>query len=308
MHEIQLSTVDLNLLVVVHALLEERNVTRAARRLGRTPSATSHALARSRALFEDPLLVREGRGMVLTPRAQQLLPVLERTLTEAKRALSAGEGFDPATSRRTFRLACPDLLCPVLPDLLKVVSRRGPYLGVEIVPPLSDPARGLADGLADLQVGRVPDDAAGLKTRTAGKLHWGVLARAGHPLGERLTLAKYLTYPHVMVRTGSVGPSMVQAALSSEDVPRRIGIVVPNFLLGAFVVASTDLLFTGPREVLRRVASRLKLKVHKAPMALPPLRAALSWSERFDNDDGLRWFRTVVFDAIQAQLVKSRGL
>src|SRR5688572_13050133 len=107
-HGASLSAIDLNLLVVLRALLTERHVTRAAARVGLSQSATSHALSRLRELYADPLLVRSGRSLELTPRARRLLPTLERGLSDLKAAIDAEPGFEPASARRSFTLGMAD--------------------------------------------------------------------------------------------------------------------------------------------------------------------------------------------------------
>src|SRR5262245_14541551 len=118
------ASVDLNLLAVLDALLDLRSVTAAARRLGLTQSTVSHALARLRALFGDPLLVRVGRGMAPTPRAEAIAPALRRALADVRRLVRHEERFDPATTTRAFSVVCPDLLAAFLPDLLGRLARE----------------------------------------------------------------------------------------------------------------------------------------------------------------------------------------
>src|SRR6187431_2129958 len=110
LHDSKLSAIDLNLLVVLRALLTQRHVTRAAHEVGLSQSATSHALARLRELYGDPLLVRSGRALVLTPRAARLLPALERGLSELESAVLAEPDFDPSLARRSFSIGMSDYL------------------------------------------------------------------------------------------------------------------------------------------------------------------------------------------------------
>src|SRR5689334_18087239 len=138
MHAVDVSRVDLNLLVVLGALLEHGSVTGAARALGLTQPTVSHGLGRLRATLSDPILVRTGRGMVRTPRAEALRPVVARLIHDAARVLSADQGFDPATSDRSFSLACPDLLVAFLPELLGRLSREAPGVRLTAVAPPAD--------------------------------------------------------------------------------------------------------------------------------------------------------------------------
>ncbi|MEZ4251049.1 MAG: LysR family transcriptional regulator [Polyangiales bacterium] len=152
--EPHLASLDLNLLVALDALLQEGSVTRAARRLGLSQPATSHALARLRELFGDPLLVRVGRGLAPTPRAEALRAPLERVLADVRRLLRERPAFDPATSRRRFVLLCPDLLAPLLPELLTVLEHDAPGVDLAVEQPRGDIHGPLEEGRATWRSGR----------------------------------------------------------------------------------------------------------------------------------------------------------
>ncbi len=130
MNGIQLKQMDLNLLIVLDVLLQERSVTRTAGLLHLTPSAVSHALKRLRDLFSDELLVRDGRRMRPTVRAEGLAETLPRVLQQLERTIAGPEPFRPGTSTRTFRLAAPDFIAPLVPSLLQEVGNAAP--GVRI--------------------------------------------------------------------------------------------------------------------------------------------------------------------------------
>lgn len=139
MDRFELANFNLNLLVALDALLDERSVSGAAKRTRVTPSAMSHSLAELRALLDDPLLVRSGRAMVLTPRAEALGPPLRTLLLDTKRLLAGGTTFDPATAERRFVIAAPDFLATLLlPPLLRAIALEAPGIALEIVP---SPAR-----------------------------------------------------------------------------------------------------------------------------------------------------------------------
>ncbi len=126
MHQIDLSDIDLNLLVVLDVLLEERNVTRTAERLHRTQSAMSHALGRLREQLQDPILVRVSGQMRPTPKAGRLQPEVRRLLRSIERMLSDREQFDPQLSRRIFTVVAPDFVATVLPALMQSILREAP--------------------------------------------------------------------------------------------------------------------------------------------------------------------------------------
>ncbi|MCA9494774.1 MAG: hypothetical protein KC621_32820, partial [Myxococcales bacterium] len=246
----------------------------------------------------DPLLVREGRGLVPTPRAEALAPALEGLLRELRRVLVDVSAFDPATSERTFVVAAPDVLAPLVPDLLEAVS-DAPRVTVELrvgqlsgVPPE-----------VDLAIGVMPSEAPGVIARRLGQVHQAVALRAGHPALELpWTPATYASFPHVTIRTNTPGPSLVEQALEGAGLHRRVGLVAPTFLLAPHVVARTDLLFTGPKELLELLAPTVGLVVRDPPVPMPAVPVAAQWTERVDADPGHRWLRRRVIDAVAARL------
>ncbi|UJR79952.1 LysR family transcriptional regulator [Sandaracinus amylolyticus] len=301
----ELAGIDLNLLVVLDALLAERNVTRAARRLGLTQPSTSHALSRLRDLLGDPLLVRVGRAMHTTPRADALAPALARTLADVRRLLQVEPAFDPATSQRAFTIACPDLLAPQVPAIVARMQREAPRCGLELRPPIAgDDATVLGAGGVDLALAPAPREGTGLVQRALGTVSWGVLARRGHPALRRRTITReaWLAYPHVVVRTGSASPSAVGVAIERLGLERRVGLVVPGFLLVPRVVASTDMLAAVPRELVVDVAREMDLVVTDVPIPIGAIPVAALWHERFHADEGHRWMRGVVVQELTRAL------
>lgn len=305
---IDVSTVDLNLLVALSALVETRSVTRAARRLRVTQSTMSHTLARLRALLDDPVLVRAGRGMEPTPRAQAVAGPLGRTLAEIGRLLAAEPGFDPATSTRTFALACLDLLAPILPDLLQRMRAEAPGVTLDLrVPERGDVAGALLQGESDLALAPPQPAASGLMQRALGSVYWEVFGRSGHPAlrGPRLTRKAYLAHPHAVVRLGNAGRGMVGDALAAAGLERKVGLLVPGFLFAPAAVARSDLLLTAPAQPMAPLAESLGLARRKPPIALPEVPVVLYWPERLHGDAGHRWFRGCVGEVI-AQVLGAR--
>lgn len=297
MRDVDISKVDLNLLLTLDAILDRGSVTGAARVLGLTQPTVSHALARLRALLGDALLVRSGRGMVRTPRAEALAPSVRRLLGEVRRVLSEGPGFDPRTSSRAFAIACPDLLVSILPDLLGRIATEAPGVRLDArLPPADLPAR-LADGAIDLAMLPARDDGAGLVQRVVGQVRFAVIARRGHRAiqKKKLDLRGWLATPHVIVGTAD-GESLVGGAIARLGHARRVAFVAPSFLAALHAVAHTDWMLAAPRELSERLARDLGLVVVDVPIALPPVRVALVWHERMSADDGHRFLRDLLAD------------
>ncbi|MCA9658877.1 MAG: LysR family transcriptional regulator [Myxococcales bacterium] len=294
-----LRRVDLNLLVALESLLETTSVTAAARHTGITQSSMSHNLRRLRELFGDPLLVRNGRKMERTPRAEALRAPTQRILAEIQRLVAAEDAFDPATSQRVFAIACPDLLAAILPELLACLHRDGPAVSLEFHrPPRGDVAAALASG-DELALGPPRESAPGLLQRRLGTVRWAVFGRAGHPaLAGPLTIEAYTRYPHVLVSTGTPGPGFVGEALEAAGVDRRVGLTVESFLLAPHAVAASDLLYTGPWELIRPHVAGIGLASQPPPVALPEVPVNAYWPERVHHDPGHQWLRERVVQVV----------
>lgn len=298
---------DLTNLVALHVLLEERHVTRAARRLGLTQSSMSHRLQRLRDALNDPLFVRAQGALVPTPRADAIAGPLAAALQALQLAVAPPEPFDPATSRYTLSIALPDLLVPLLPGLLAELAAVAPHVDVRLTSVAPGLAQSLAAGdpaLALAPVGFVDDTTI---ARPLGELRFGVAARRGHPVLDRpLTVARWLAHGHVVVRIGNEGANLVGDALASRGLVRRVGVEVPSFLAGLMIVARSDLLMNAPIPLVNEVAEALGLVVRDAPIALPRVPFALLWHERFHADPAHRWARERVFAAMRGHLGRTR--
>ena len=295
MHDRVLSSVDLNLLVVLRALLSERHVTRAAARVGLSQSATSHALSRLRDLLGDPLLVRHGRALVLTPRAARLLPALERGLGELASAVGGEPEFEPGTARRTFVLGTSDYLqALIMGPLLRELAARAPGIDLSVVvfPNLDEL---LESGAIDLALS-VPDP----MNRAASRQllfddEFVCMVRRDHPHIKRtLSLDRYLTQRHVVVAPGGTPGSVVDSALAQRGLERRVALRVTNFLIAPVVVCQTDFVNTMPVRLARQLAKTYPLRLLPPPLELPRFEYLLLWHPRLEHDPAQRWLRQFV--------------
>lgn len=303
MHGIELQNHDLNLLVTLRALLETRSVSGAARELGLSPSAASHALSRLREAFGDPLLVRDGNAMVPTPRAQALAPSLARVLDEAKLLYRETPTFDPASSTREFTIGASDLLAPLTPDLAATLRHEAPAMGLAFVAevPPSDTSA-FATGGIDLGLQANPAPRAGLRTRLLGQVEFVLVARPGHPFLSQPSLEAWCNTGHVVVSTGRPGAGYVGEAIARAGIERRVALRVPTFLLAMHVLVESDLLFAAPGALAKPIAERLGLVTARIPLNVPRVEVAAVWHERFDEDPGHRWFRERVSTILELSL------
>lgn len=294
-HDSALSSIDLNLLVVLRALLRERHVTRAARQVGLSQSATSHALSRLRELCGDPLLVRHGRSLELTPRATQLMPGLERGLAELQGVVTSEPAFDPKRARRSFSLGTADYVqALLLAPLLRALQHAAPGVDLNSVtfPNLSEL---LVSGNLDLAISVTAAIAPGLSTQALFDDGFVCMVRKGHPeVRSKLSLDRYLSLRHVLVTPSGTPGSFVDSELERRGLSRRVALSVSSFLIAPVVVAETDFISTAPELLARRMAKRFALHIVPAPFQIPRFGLSLAWHPRFDDDPAHGWLREFV--------------
>ena len=292
----RLAGIDLNLLTSLDALLDERNVTRAARRLGVTQPAVSHNLRRLRELLGDPLLVRTPRGMQTTPRAAELRPFVRAALDAAQAVLQPAPGFDPATAGRTFVLTMADQAAfQLLPPLIERIAAAAPGVVLQLRPPPADVSAALAEGELELAIGVFRDSPAGIR----GELLWTesfacVVRRTGPGARAPLDLARYLERSHLLVAPRGRPGSVVDDLLAQTGRQRRIAVVVPHFLVAPAIIATSDLVWTAPAGLARALAAHYPLAVRPPPLALPGFAMSMRWHLRLDRDPGLLWLRDLL--------------
>ncbi|HET9931272.1 MAG TPA: LysR family transcriptional regulator [Polyangiaceae bacterium] len=300
-HDSALSGIDLNLLVVLRALLTERHVTRAAARVGLSQSATSHALARLRELYGDPLLVRSGRALSLTPRAARLLPAVERGLGELENTMRDEPEFQPSTARRTFTLGMADYLqALIIGPLLQKVAKRAPGIDLSVV--VFPNLRELVEsGSVDLALTVSSADLRGLSHEPLFEEGFMCMVRRGHPrIRKTLTLASYLAERHVAIAPGGTPGTLVDTVLAQHGLERRIALRVTNFLIAPVVVSQTDFINTMPTRLARQLASTYALRLVPSPIELPVFEYCMTWHPRLDRDPAQHWLRDIVATATKA--------
>ncbi|MCA9709009.1 MAG: LysR family transcriptional regulator [Myxococcales bacterium] len=287
------SAMDLNLLTALDALLEERNVTRAAARVGLTQSAMSHKLRRLREMFDDDLLVGGRHGMVPTERAEALAGPVRRGLLELQAAIRSTEPFDPATAERSFTIITSDYAdFVILPRVLAHLERHAPGVTIRILPPSDASHARLEDGTADLVMG-LALEGSGLKQRVVFEETFVALVREGHPTlahDEPLSLARYLELGHVLV-SGDDQPGPVDQILAAQGLARRIALRTPYFVGVPFIVSRSDLVATMPRALAQEASSFAALRLLTPPVALPSFRITMTWHERAHRDPAHVWLR-----------------
>lgn len=302
-----LSGLDLNLLVAFDALLSERSVTRAAQRVGLSQPGMSNALGRLRRLLNDPLLVRQGAMLVPTARAEALVAPVHEALELIRGALDAPLRFDPATDRRSFRLSCSDYsVLMLIGPLVRALAAEAPAVVVEVVPRLADAPRALANGDVDLVI--EPPEIMGdadLESLRLWDDHWACCVWEGNThVGKRMTLERYTALGHLIYSMGGAGQpvALPDLHLGRLGIPRRIEVSVESFLLAPFLLQGTDLVTLIPKRAeafLRRIGD---IRVLESPIDLPGLVETLWWHSRSTTDPAHAWLRTRI-GAVASTLV-----
>ncbi|WP_394829232.1 LysR family transcriptional regulator [Pendulispora albinea] len=295
MSNFDVRAMNLNLLPALEALLVEGSVGAAARRLHVSQSAMSHSLAKLRAVFGDPLLVPEGRGLVPTPRAVQLLARVPRALDGLAQAVTEPEPFDPKSAQRTFRLATVDYFeLTMLPHVLSYLAANAPGIGLEIERVTPKAVASLASGDIDLALlgASFPGAPAGLRKMTLYRDPFAVIARSDHPaIGRKLDLATYVALGHVLVSIEGRRDGVVDRALAKLGKTRRVVLRVPHFVSAPLAVLSSDCICTIARSVAHRARELFGLRVMAPPLALEAAEVVALWPRRHDGDPARRWFR-----------------
>jgi len=295
LHDRSLSAIDLNLLVALRALLNERHVTRAAQRIGLSQSATSHALSRLRDLLGDPLLVRSGRELALTPRAARLLPGLERGLSDLQNAITGEPEFDASSARRSFAIGTSDymqalIMGPLLGEL--AVHAPGIDLSFLVFPNVREL---LESGAIDLALSVPLGELRAMLRQALFVEDFVCMVRRDHPQIRRApSLDKYLAQRHVVVAPSGTPGGFVDTLLAERGLERRVALRVTNFLIAPVVVCETDLINTMPARLARQLAKRYPLRLLPPPLELPTFEHSMYWHPRLDQDPAQRWLRELV--------------
>jgi DNA-binding transcriptional LysR family regulator len=292
-----LSSLDLNLLVALDALLREANVSRAAMRIGLSQPAASHALQRLRDLIGDPLLVRAGARMELTPRALGLRAPLAQTL-EQVRALFVADEFDAISSQRQFRLMMPDLAVELLmPPLMEKVTRAAPNVRIDVVP-----WRGSA--IFHAEFARTIDLVISIGNAFKG-FHRQLLytdsdalaVRRSHLMGAKLSKREvFLDARHVAVIIRGNNEDLIDTWLRAKGIERHIALVVPGYIEALHVTARTDLVAFVPRRLIAALSKQLSLRAVTPPLDPGQDEQFMFYPTRAQMDPGSIWLRKLMLE------------
>ncbi|MGD0554710.1 MAG: LysR family transcriptional regulator [Streptosporangiaceae bacterium] len=299
----RVSGIDLNLLVMFDALLEERNLTKAAAKLNLGQSTMSGALARLRRHFGDELMVRSGRQYLLTPEAERLLPAVREALRQAERAFTETSDFDPKTSVRTFSVAIAGHSLVALSGLLRRVHQLAPAVRLKLRPIDRDLIGG-DEGLLQHDVLIAPVGFYSVRGRpdVICRDRLVCIADPANPYLRhgQLSLAELATMPHAAAELPHVEANPVRAVLEREGIAPTVAMATSGWLPIPFLVAGTDMVALIPERLARRTADAARVVVIEPPFADTELVEGAWWHPMCATDPALTWLRGVVCEAAES--------
>lgn len=301
-----LAALDLNRLLVLHAVLAERSVTRAAARLHVTPSAISNALARLRDTFGDPLVVRSGRGLAITPRAAALAPQLADAIAALSQVVDQRRAFEPALSTRTFTLACSDAeQISEVPRIAQAFAHQLPRAALRVISVAQLEAMGgLASADVDVAIGPAPAPQPETQAIDLYEEHGVLVVRKDHArVGRLVSKAQFNALRHIDILVALGGPGIghriVDEFFARHGLRRDIAIAVPSFAAAAAIAAETDWVAGMPGRMAAVFLTQMPLRAVRMPIPPLPFRMQLIWHRRTDSDEGARFFRSMIQAALR---------
>jgi len=293
---LNLSRFDLNLLVVFESIYSSGGITRASEHLNLTQSAISHALARLRDMVGDKLFVREGHLMIPTPMAQELIGPVRRALNEIEGSLRQIQTFEPATTRKPFRVGVRGFVETVtLPVLLHTLRSEAPHMELSSVRhDRTGLEAQLASGDIDLAIDVHLTGTSQLSLSPLWGGHMVVLLRRGHPALARLDLDTYLALGHIVASSRRKGMSVEDLALQRLGYSRQVIMRTQSHATAGEMVALSDLVLTVPISFAATLARFHDLEILPPPLPIPSADLYLYWHSHFDKDPANLWLRTRV--------------
>lgn len=301
---------DLNLLVALDVLLVERSITRAAKRLNLSQSATSGVLARLRDYFEDDLLTQVGRNMVLTPLAESLADPVRSVLLQIQSTIETKPDFIPEESNRHFRVISSDYPTSVLlSDVTRRLSLLAPKITVEIVTPAESPLEQLDRGEVDLLIMPEKFTMAEHPSEVLFEDTYSCVIWASNTLvKDTISLDQYMALGHVATLWGSQQqPSLEEWFLKSAGLSRRIEVSVGNFNALPHLVIGTNRIATMHTRLARLFANYLPLRILPPPIDMPTIVMKMQWHKFFDKDPAHIWFRNLLRSVAASEIQHFEG-
>ena len=299
----ELSEIDLNLLVLFQQLMVERRVSKVADNLGLTQPAVSNALAKLRRIFGDELFLRTPGGMVPTPFAEQLGEPIGYALGMIHSGLNQRTQFEPATLKRTVTIGMTDIGEIVfLPALIERLGREAPGIVLNTVRNTAVNLReDMEAGKVDLAIGLLPQLKAGFFQRRLFRQRYVCLFRRGHALDKaRLTLADYRSAEHLVIVSPGTGHGKVDELIQKAGISRVVRLSVPHFVSVGHILQRTALVATVPERLAQSLAEPFDLTFRTHPVKLPDVPINVFWHAKVHRAPVSQWLRGIVFELFGA--------
>lgn len=315
-----LSQVDLNLLVYLDALLRERNVTRAAQKLSMSQPALSSGLKRLRDLFSDPLLIRTSEGMVPTERALELEPQLREILTNIEKAVEPSTDFDAKTSKRVFRIMASDYAeLTLMPRLLSHLRNNAPRVILDILTPSDVTFRDVELGKVDMVINRFDDMPMSFHQGTVWKDDFSCVLLASNPIADNFTLDNYLSGKHVWVSKTGMGVGVgvnpldvaklgwVDQELAKHGYKRNIRVFTRHYHAAIHLALEEDLIATVPSMALKNLYTKKAFRILPPPFSIAEMELKIAWSPLLQHNSGHKWMRRLIQDIAKELIIAGQS-
>jgi len=290
---------DLNLLRVFDALLQDSSVTAAAERLHLSIPAASRALGRLRRAMNDPILVRAGRGMAPTPFALRTAPRVRALLDEASALISADRELSAADLQRTFTIRINDGVAVTLVTVVaEAVAAVAPGVVLRFVAEGAESPEALRNGTIDLDIGVADDLGPDLRTSVLYRERLAAIVRADAPLGPRPTLAQLCRLPHISASRRGRARGPLDDVLEAVGLQRHVAVVVPTSVIAMHLVASSHSIGLVPERLAELYGETLGIRSFPIPGGLPEVEISMCWHARLDADPAQRWLRETIRQAL----------
>lgn len=292
-----LASIDLNLLVALDAILDERHVTRAGARLGLTQPTMSYTLGRLRRLFDDELLIRIGRGYELTPLATDLREPVRDILKQIEQTIEYRPSFDPASDEHVFSITASDYATfVVFQPALRRMQHEAPAIRLEVHPLWTEWIPAIEAGDVDLAIGPSvlgPD----LPSEELFTDKWVAVAWSGNKeLDETLSMEQYLSFPHLAYGSSfqgfeGMGMGILDRAILATHPEARVGMLMQSFFMLPFMLPGTRYIAIVHERMALQVVRQGDFKILQLEFPTDRLTEAMYWHPRLTSDPAHRWLR-----------------
>jgi len=300
--------VDLNLFVIFDAIMREQSITSAAEQLAMTQPSVSNAVSRMRHAWNDPLFVKDGRGIKPTPMADRLWRQIGAPLEKIAEAANQYK-FDAATAKRTFRIALTDFAVDMLwLPLREVIEQEAQGINIHAIPYAVNASSLLKEAEADLIIDISPDSDPTLSATKLFDNEYVCAMSHQHPLaGKELTMDRFIAADHLLVSLSGEASGGVDEILAKQGLKRRIACTVNHFSCIPKILTNSELITIIPRPIIDHAINTKNLYITPPPFQISPAPISMIWHHRNDRDLGLKWLRENILNIVAAEIEKSKA-